>query len=300
MPRMLEKIEFLKQHGIRPPQIAELFDETLGKPLPLTADEAYPRLKNSIHQEKFEYLLKEDENRKKKYGEIVIEIKELKHSYPETGDVLSGVDLQIRKGEFLAIIGQNGSGKTTLLKLLNGIFWPDKGKISIKGKVGALIEVGAGFHPLLTGRENIYINAAILGMTKEETDKKFDAIVEFADIGDFIHQPIKNYSSGMKARLAFAVSVNIDPDILILDEVLSVGDAAFKEKSYEKIREFFDNGKTIFFVSHAMESIKALCNRAIVIDKGQLLFEGDPESVILKYEELFPRMKKNTNPQYKP
>ena len=135
---------------------------------------------------------------------------------------LDNVSFEAKKGETFGIIGPNGSGKTTLLKLLNGIFWPDKGKISVKGNVGALIEVGAGFHPLLTGRENIYINAAILGMTKEETDKKFDVIVEFADIGDFLDVPVKHYSSGMFVRLGFAVAVHCEPDILLVDEVFAV------------------------------------------------------------------------------
>lgn len=209
-------------------------------------------------------------------------------------------NLTVYKGDIIGIIGRNGSGKSTLMKLVAKVIQPTMGNITVNGNLVPLLELGSGFHREFTGFENIYFYTAVLGYPKKKVLEKTEEIIDFADIGDFIHQPIKNYSSGMKARLAFAVSVNIDPDILILDEVLSVGDAAFKEKSYEKIREFFDNGKTIFFVSHAMESIKALCNRAIVIDKGQLLFEGDPESVILKYEELFPRMKKNTNPQYKP
>src|SRR3990170_2258915 len=142
------------------------------------------------------------------------------------------VSFELKKGETLGIIGPNGAGKTTLLKMLNGIFWPDKGKITVRGRVGALIEVGAGFHPLLTGKENVYVNAAILGMTKKEVDKKFNDIVEFAGIGDFINVPVKFYSSGMFVRLGFAVAVHCEPDILLIDEILSVGDAKFRAKCY--------------------------------------------------------------------
>ena len=164
---------------------------------------------------------------------------------------LDDISFEVKKGETLGIIGPNGSGKTTLLKMLNGIFWPDKGKITVKGKVGALIEVGAGFHPLLTGRENIYINAAILGMTKEEVDKKFDEIVEFADIGDFLDVPVKHYSSGMFVRLGFAVAVHCEPDILLVDEVLAVGDSSFRKKSSERMKHFIKNGnKSIVIVTH--------------------------------------------------
>lgn len=201
--------------------------------------------------------------------------------------------LTVNKGDILGIIGRNGSGKSTLMKLVAKVIQPTTGSITVNGNLVPLLELGSGFHREFTGYENIYFYTAVLGYPKKKVLEKTQEIIEFADIGDFIYQPIKNYSSGMKARLAFAVSVNIDPDILILDEVLSVGDAAFKEKSFEKIKEFFDNGKTILFVSHGMESIKSLCNRAIVIDKGKLLLDGEPKAVIERYYDLFPRREKN-------
>lgn len=196
---------------------------------------------------------------------------------------LDDISFEVKKGETLGVIGPNGSGKTTLLKLLNGIFWPDKGKISIKGKVGALIEVGAGFHPLLTGRENIYINAAILGMTKEETDKKFDAIVEFADIGDFLDVPVKHYSSGMFIRLGFAVAVHCEPDILLVDEILSVGDLSFQNKSLRRLAELREKAHAVVFVSHNLEHVRNLCDRVIILDKSKIVFLGDTSKAISKY-----------------
>lgn len=196
--------------------------------------------------------------------------------------------LEVREGDILGVIGRNGSGKSTLMKLVAGVIQPTTGSVAVKGNLVPLLELGSGFHREFTGYENIYFYTAVLGYPKKKVLEKTKEIIEFADIGDFIHQPLKNYSSGMKARLAFSVSVNIDPDILILDEVLSVGDSVFKEKSYDKIKEFFDNGKTILYVSHSMESIKKLCNRAILIDRGKLIMDGDPEQVIEKYLELYP------------
>jgi len=196
---------------------------------------------------------------------------------------LDGVSFEVEKGETLGIIGPNGSGKTTLLKLLNGIFWPDKGKVTIKGKVGALIEVGAGFHPLLTGRENIYINAAILGMTREEVDKKFDSIVEFADIGNFIDAPVKFYSSGMFVRLGFAVAVHCKPDVLLVDEVLAVGDERFQEKCAQRFGSFREDGVTIVLVSHNMNLVQSLCSRTIWLEQGSIVDEGPAAPVVDKY-----------------
>jgi ABC-type polysaccharide/polyol phosphate transport system ATPase subunit len=206
---------------------------------------------------------------------------------------IKNLNLTVKEGDILGIIGRNGSGKSTLMKMVAGVIQPTKGTVTVKGNIVPLLELGSGFHREFTGYENIYFYTAILGYPKNKILEKTAEIIEFADIGEFIHQPLKNYSSGMKARLAFSVSVNIDPDILILDEVLSVGDAAFKEKSYEKIKEFFEKGKTILFVSHSMESIKTLCNRAIVIEKGEILMDSDAESVIEKYQALFPGRKKN-------
>ncbi|MBA7647427.1 Vitamin B12 import ATP-binding protein BtuD [subsurface metagenome] len=194
------------------------------------------------------------------------------------------VSFEVRKGETLGIIGPNGSGKTTLLKLLNGIFWPDKGKITIKGKAGALIEVGAGFHPLLTGRENVYINAAILGMTKEEVDEKFDDIIEFADIGDFIDTPVKFYSSGMFVRLGFAVAAHCKPDILLVDEVLAVGDLAFALKCHRKMSEFRQSGGTVVMVSHNIQAIRNMCKKALWLNRGKIKEIGEVHHVCDLYE----------------
>ena len=200
---------------------------------------------------------------------------------------LDDISFEVKKGETLGVIGPNGSGKTTLLKLLNGIFWPDKGKISVKGKVGALIEVGAGFHPLLSGRENIYINAAILGMTKEETDKKFDDIVEFADIGDFLDVPVKHYSSGMFVRLGFAVAVHCEPDILLVDEVLAVGDSVFQTRCYRKINEIkkIDN-VAIILVSHSLLTVEKFCDKGLFLNNGKIKSYGEIHKVIREYQSI--------------
>lgn len=202
---------------------------------------------------------------------------------------LDDVSFEVKRGETLGIIGPNGSGKTTLLKLLNGIFWPDKGKIKIKGRVGALIELGAGFHPLLTGRENIYINAAILGMKKEEVDKKFDEIVEFADIGDFIDIPVKYYSSGMMMKLGFSVAAHSDPDILLIDEVMAVGDIQFQSKCFFKIRELKEKGKIIVLVSHDMGNIQKYTDKVILFHKGSIQSINTPGNVINAYLALMSR-----------
>jgi len=193
---------------------------------------------------------------------------------------LNEISFELKRGETLGIIGPNGSGKTTLLKLLNGIFWPDKGKITIKGRVGALIEVGAGFHPMLTGRENIYVNAAILGMRKKEVDKKFDDIVEFADIGDFIDSPVKKYSSGMFVRLGFAIAVHCEPDILLIDEILAVGDLSFQTKCRKKIQELINNGITVILISHNMHTISHICRRTMALNFGINNFIGDTNKAI--------------------
>lgn len=184
----------------------------------------------------------------------------------------------------IGIIGPNGAGKTTLLKMMNGIFWPDKGKITVKGKVGALIEVGAGFHPLLTGRENVYINAAILGMTKEEVDKKFDDIVEFADIGDFLDTPVKFYSSGMFVRLGFAVAVHCEPAILLVDEVLAVGDMQFRAKCQRKMKELQSHGSSLVFVSHNLPAIEGVCRNTIFLNKGRIGTIGETKEAIKAYK----------------
>ena len=197
---------------------------------------------------------------------------------------LNDISFEVKKSETLGIIGPNGSGKTTLLKLLNGIFWPDKGKITVKGRVGALIELGAGFHPLLTGRENVYINAAILGMTKKEVDVKFDEIIEFADIGDFIDTPVKFYSSGMFVRLGFAVAVYCEPNILLVDEVLAVGDRNFQIKCFRKMHELKKNGNiSIILVTHNEYAMRQWAQKCIVLNNGKILFYGEGEDAISFY-----------------
>lgn len=206
---------------------------------------------------------------------------------------LDDISFEVKKGEILGIIGLNGSGKTTLLKLLNGIFWPDKGKITVKGKVGALIQVGAGFHPLLTGRENIYLNAAILGIGKREVNKKFDDIVNFADIGDFLDTSIKYYSSGMLVRLGFAIAVHCEPDILLVDEILAVGDLPFRLKCNKKISKIRQKGNTILLVSHNMNAIRNVCEKVIWLNNGKIKKIGDVHRICELYEEYTLTSKKN-------
>ena len=200
---------------------------------------------------------------------------------------LDDINFEVKKGETLGIIGANGAGKTTLLKLLNGIFWPDKGKITIRGRVGALIQVGAGFHPMLTGRDNIYLNAAILGMGKKEVDRKFDEIVSFADIGDFIDTPVKFYSSGMLVRLGFAVAVYCEPDILLVDEVLAVGDRGFQNKCLNKIGELKKNGTTTLIVSHNMHTISTFTEKIIFLNNSKAKYFISVAEGIKNYTDLF-------------
>lgn len=195
-------------------------------------------------------------------------------------------NLSVNKGDIIGIMGKNGSGKSTLLKLVAGIVTPTNGFIKVKGQVVALLELGTGFHPHLTGRENIYFYTTLLGYKKKEIQALYDEIVNFADIGEYIDQPLKMYSSGMKSRLAFSVSVLIDPDILIVDEVLAVGDESFKNKSKKKMTELFKSGKTILFVSHSMIDIKEVCNRAIMLEKGIKVMEGNPKEVAAGYLEF--------------
>ena len=194
------------------------------------------------------------------------------------------ITFNVRKGEVLGIIGKNGAGKSTLLKILSKITDPTEGQILIKGKVASLLEVGTGFNPELTGRENVYLNGTILGMTKKEIDTKFNEIVEFSGIHKFIDTPVKRYSSGMKVRLAFAVAAFLEPDILIIDEVLAVGDAEFQKKCLGKMKDISgNNGRTVLFVSHDLAAVKNLCNRAILLSQGELILDSTPDVVIDKY-----------------
>lgn len=196
------------------------------------------------------------------------------------------ISFEINKGEILGIVGPNGAGKTTLLKMLNGIFWPDKGRIIIEGRVGALIEVGAGFHPLLTGRENIYINAAILGMTKKEVEERLVSIIDFADIGDFLDAPVKHYSSGMFVRLGFSVAVHCEPDILLIDEILAVGDLGFRVKCYNKIVEMAKKC-AIVIVTHDISTMARISSKAIVMDNGKVIYSGLPDNAAKRYSSVF-------------
>jgi len=203
------------------------------------------------------------------------------------------INLEIKKGEIVGILGKNGSGKSTLLKLISKVLVPSKGVITVNGDISALLELGTGFNPQFTGLENIYFYGSVMGLSRKEIDKIVDDIIEFADIGEFINQPIKIYSSGMKARLGFSVATHIDPDILILDEVLSVGDVLFKRKSYSKMQTFFESGKTIIYVSHNTNEINRLCTRAIFLLDGSVVMDGEPKQVTQYYEKYLFAKKEN-------
>jgi len=199
---------------------------------------------------------------------------------------LDGISFDIRRGETVGILGRNGSGKSTLLQIICGTLHPTSGTVEVNGRIAALLELGAGFNPEFTGRENVFMNAAILGLSHAETEARFDSIASFADIGMFIDQPVKSYSSGMHVRLAFAVAINVDPDILVVDEALAVGDEAFQRKCYARIEDIKDKGGTILFVSHGAQTIIQLCNRAMLIDRGEKILEGRPKAVVSQYQRL--------------
>ena len=200
--------------------------------------------------------------------------KPLKDSFYAVRDV----SFDVEAGQSVGLMGANGSGKSTLLKMVSGVMRPDEGRVGVAGKVAGLIEVGAGFHPELTGRENVYLNAAIIGMTEAETNRKFDTMVDFAQIGRFIDTEVQHYSSGMYMRLGFAVAVHAECDIFLVDEGLAVGDAPFRRKCMRKIREVQEQGTTIFLVSHNPAQVQKLCDRALVLDSGSLAFDGDPDA----------------------
>lgn len=199
--------------------------------------------------------------------------------------VLDDISLDIKKGETVALIGTNGSGKSTLLKIMTKILYPNKGTVETNGKLASLLELGAGFHPDFTGRENIYFNAAVFGLTREEIDERVDDIIAFSELGKFIDEPIRTYSSGMYMRLAFSVAINVDAEILLIDEILAVGDQHFQNKCFDKLEELRDSDKTIVIVSHSLGVVKILCSRAVWIYKGKLRLDGDPTYVISKYLE---------------
>jgi ABC-type polysaccharide/polyol phosphate transport system ATPase subunit len=193
------------------------------------------------------------------------------------------INFEIEKGETVGIIGPNGCGKSTILKLVAGVMSPASGKVTVNGKISPLIELGAGMHPELTGKENIYLNATILGLSKKEIDRKYESILEFSELGEFINQPVKHYSSGMYVKLAFSVAIQVDPEILIIDEILAVGDAAFQPKCFAKMEEFKKRGTTILFVSHSLGQVEKFCTRAIYINNHHLIADGKPEKVCAQY-----------------
>ncbi|PMB77038.1 MAG: ATP-binding protein [Fervidicoccus fontis] len=206
-----------------------------------------------------------------------------RHKY-EKFWALKNINLEVKKGESLGIVGRNGSGKSTLLKVISGIYYPTKGEVRVNGKLTTLLELGAGFHPDFTGRENIYFNASIFGFTRKEINAKLDEIIAFSELGEFIDNPVRNYSSGMYMRLAFSVAIHIEPEILLLDEVLAVGDSAFQEKCMSKIESFREKGVTMIFVSHASLQVEKLCDRAVWLKDGEIEKYDDAKSVVRAYE----------------
>ena len=203
----------------------------------------------------------------------------------EERNVLNGISFEVKKGEAIGLIGHNGCGKSTTLKLLTKIMYPDSGTIEMRGRVSSLIELGAGFHPDMSGRDNIYTNASIFGLTKKEIDARLDDIIEFSELEEFIDNPVRTYSSGMYMRLAFSVAINVDADILLIDEILAVGDAAFQAKCFNKLREVKAKGTTIVIVSHTMSQIEQICDRSIWIHDGIIKEEGKPRIVDPHYME---------------
>lgn len=204
-------------------------------------------------------------------------------TYYREFQALAPLSFTLAKGESVGIIGVNGSGKSTLLQLIAGTLAPSTGQVRLNGRVAALLELGSGFSPEFSGRDNVFLNAAILGLTREETEARLPSILEFADIGDFVEQPVKTYSSGMQVRLAFAVAVSVDPDVLIVDEALSVGDIFFQQKCFARIREMLDRGTTLLLVSHDLAAVQNLCSRALLLDRGHLVYAGEPEECATRF-----------------
>ena len=210
----------------------------------------------------------------------------LRKKYHHDFYALNNMSFSIKKGETVGIVGRNGCGKSTLLKVITGILTPTTGAVTVDGKISALLELGAGFNPDLTGMENVFFNGTLLGYSRDEMDNMLSDILSFADIGQFIHQPVKTYSSGMFIRLAFAVAINVDPDILIVDEALSVGDEAFQRKCFSRIMDFQKRGKTMLFVSHSASAIVELCDKALLFDRGELILQGAPKPIVTSYQKL--------------
>ena len=201
----------------------------------------------------------------------------------EVREVLSDITLTIKRGETVALVGVNGSGKSTLLKLMTQIIYPDKGTIKTYGKLVSLLELGAGFHPDFSGRENIYFNASIFGLSKKEIDERLDDIIAFSELGEYIDNPVRTYSSGMYMRLAFSIAINVDAEILLIDEILAVGDQHFQERCYEKMMELKKEGKTMVFVTHSMSAVKKFCDRAVWLSNGRIRMDGSTEEVVEEY-----------------
>lgn len=216
------------------------------------------------------------------FKEKVLKLRSNKYS---TFKAVDDVSIEIKKGETIGLIGHNGCGKSTLLKLISKILYPDRGEIEVDGRISSLIELGAGFHPDFTGRENIYINGSIFGMSKKEIDDRIEEIIRFSELGDFIENPVRTYSSGMYMRLAFSVAINVNPEILLIDEILSVGDANFQKKCFNKIEGFKNSGVTIVIVAHDLGTIEKICDRVIWLDKGEIKSEGEPDRVVDKYTQ---------------
>ncbi len=235
-----------------------------------------------IEAKNLEKVYKLYKNPKDRLKETLLPLGKVRH---KSFSALSDISFCVEKGESVGIIGKNGSGKSTLLKILTGVITESGGSLKTKGRIAALIELGAGFNPEYTGLENIYLNAAIMGCPKAETDKKLESILDFAEIGDFIYQPVKTYSSGMFVRLAFSVAIHVDPDILIVDEALAVGDYRFQAKCYGKFEELKAMGKTVLFVSHDIDAVRRFCTRAIWLDASKLIMDGDVSEVTSKYME---------------
>ena len=208
------------------------------------------------------------------------------HKKADRRTVLDNINLEIKRGETVALIGTNGSGKSTLLKLMTKIIYPNKGKITTDGKLTSLLELGAGFHPDFTGRENIFFNASIFGLTAAEIDKRVPDIIKFSELEEFIDTPVRTYSSGMYMRLAFSVAINVDAEILLIDEILAVGDQHFQEKCFAKLQELKNSDKTIVIVTHSMDQVKELCDRAIWIYEGRVRMDGKPEKVVEEYMKV--------------
>jgi ABC-type polysaccharide/polyol phosphate transport system ATPase subunit len=217
--------------------------------------------------------------------EAFARIRQRRTTYHEF-EAVKHVSFRVSKGEVVGIIGRNGSGKSTILKLVAGVYTPTSGRVRVHGSIAPLIELGAGFHHELTGRENILLNGLLLGLSKRQVHEREARIIEFADLGEFIDSPIKQYSSGMYMRLAFSVATEVDPDILIIDEILSVGDAGFQQKCFDRIKQFRNSGKTILMVSHDTATMSPFCNRLLLIHHGSLLEEGDPARIVRRYNEL--------------